>query len=134
MGVHSLLSMDPPVIPVIAPIGMGALDGATYNINADTMAGAVAGALGAERLLLLTDVPGVLDAAPPEGKLLPRLDRDQIAALIADGTVYGGMIPKLENAIDAVEAGATGAVIVDGRETHAVFRALFASDGGTLVE
>jgi len=132
--VKSLVAMSPPVIPVIAPIGVGAADGATYNINADTMAGAVAGALGAERLLLLTDVAGVLDAAPPEGKLLPRLTRIQIEELIKDGTVYGGMIPKLQNAIDAVEAGAGGAAIVDGREKHAIFRALFSDAGGTLVE
>lgn len=132
--VEALLAMSPLVVPVIAPIGTGLDDGATYNINADTMAGAVAGALRSDRLLLLTDVPGVLDAAPPEGKLLPRLTRSQVSDLIADGTVYGGMIPKLENALSAVEAGAGGACIVDGRESHAVFRALFSETGGTLVE
>merc|ERR1712151_790190 len=93
---EALLSMSPAVVPVIAPIGIGLSDGATYNINADTMAGAVAGALNATRLLLLTDVPGVLDGAPPEGKLLPTLTRKQVDELIADGTVYGGMIPKLQ--------------------------------------
>eukprot|EP00929_Paragymnodinium_shiwhaense_P076391 TRINITY_DN39282_c0_g1_i1.p1 TRINITY_DN39282_c0_g1~~TRINITY_DN39282_c0_g1_i1.p1 ORF type:complete len:371 (+),score=86.64 TRINITY_DN39282_c0_g1_i1:79-1113(+) len=132
--IDELVSMNPPVIPVIAPVGIGASDGATYNINADTMAGAVAGALKSERLLLLTDVPGVLDAAPPEGKLLPRLSRKRVEELIADGTVYGGMIPKLQNALDAVDAGTGGASIVDGREKHALFRALYSETGGTLVE
>lgn len=130
----ALLSMQPPVVPVIMPIGVGLADGATYNINADTMAGAVAGALRCDRLLLLTDVPGVLDAAPPEGNLIPRLTRDTVSQLIADGTVTGGMIPKLQNALDAVDAGSAGAAIVDGREKHAVFRALFTEKGGTLVE
>lgn len=131
--VEALLSMDPPVVPVIAPIGIGA-DGETYNINADTMAGNVAGALSSTRLLLLTDVAGVLDAAPPEGKLLPRLTRADVDSLIEDGTVTGGMIPKLQNALDAVEAGAGGAAIVDGREPHAVLRSLYSLTGGTLVE
>jgi acetylglutamate kinase len=132
--IDSLLSMSKPMIPVIAPLGTGTVDGETYNINADTMAGAVAGALKAKRLLLLTDVPGVLDAAPPEGKLLPRLTKQRISDLIADGTVYGGMIPKLQNAVEAVEAGAGGAAIVDGRVKHALFHALFSDTGGTLVE
>lgn len=131
----ALLAMSPSVVPVIAPLGTGSQDGATYNINADTMAGAVAGALKADRLLLLTDVPGVLDAAPDAGgKLLPRLTRSRVEELIDDGTVYGGMIPKLQNALDAVEKGSAGAAIVDGREKHAVFRALYSETGGTLVE
>lgn len=130
----TLLSMSPPVIPVVAPIGIGTDDGETHNINADTMAGAVAGAIGAARLLLLTDVPGVLDGAPPAGKLIPKVTKAQVDKLIADGIVYGGMIPKLQNAIQAVDAGAGGAAIVDGREKHAIFRALYTTEGGTLVE
>merc|ERR1719373_106424 len=98
------------------------------------MAGAVAGALQASRLLLLTDVPGVLDGPPPAGKLIPQVTKSQINELISDGTVYGGMIPKLQNALEAVDAGAGGATIVDGRQEHAVFRALFTTEGGTLVE
>lgn len=128
----SLIGMG--VVPVVAPIGVGLADGMTYNINADTMAGAVAGALKADRLLLLTDIAGVLDAAPPEGNLIPRLTRSRIDELIADGTIAGGMIPKVQNALQAVDAGAGGAAIVDGREKHAIFRALFSDSGGTLVE
>jgi acetylglutamate kinase len=129
---NDLIAMG--VIPVVAPIGTGLSDGMTYNINADTMAGAVAGALKADRLLLLTDIAGVLDAAPPEGNLIPTLTRARIDDLIKDGTISGGMIPKVQNALEAVEAGAGGAAIVDGRETHAMFRALFSDTGGTLVE
>jgi acetylglutamate kinase len=118
------------MIPVIAPIGIGA-DGHTYNINADTMAGAVAGALGAKRLFLLTDVAGVLDKG---GTLLTNLDAGRIAALRADGTISGGMIPKLETCIAAVEAGVEGAVILDGRVPHAMLLEIFTRRGaGTLV-
>ena len=118
------------MIPVIAPIGIGA-DGHTYNINADTMAGAVAGALGAKRLFLLTDVAGVLDKG---GSLLTNLDAGRIAALRADGTISGGMIPKLETCIAAVEAGVEGAVILDGRVPHAMLLEIFTRRGaGTLV-
>jgi acetylglutamate kinase len=118
------------MIPVIAPIGIGA-DGHTYNINADTMAGAVAGALGAKRLFLLTDVAGVLDKA---GSLLTNLDAARIAALRADGTISGGMIPKLETCIAAVEAGVEGAVVLDGRVPHAMLLEIFTARGaGTLV-
>ncbi|HEU4961291.1 MAG TPA: acetylglutamate kinase [Sphingomonas sp.] len=118
------------MIPVIAPIGIGA-DGHTYNINADTMAGAVAGALGAKRLFLLTDVAGVLDKA---GALLTNLDAARIAELRADGTISGGMIPKLETCIAAVEAGVEGAVILDGRVPHAMLLEIFTRRGaGTLV-
>jgi acetylglutamate kinase len=118
------------MIPVIAPIGIGA-DGHTYNINADTMAGAIAGALGAKRLFLLTDVAGVLDKA---GDLLTNLDAARIAGLRADGTVSGGMIPKLETCTAAVEAGVEGAVILDGRVPHAMLLEIFTRRGaGTLV-
>jgi acetylglutamate kinase len=118
------------IIPVIAPIAPGA-DGATYNINADTMAGAIAAALGAARLFLLTDVPGVLAR---DGSLLTDLDPARIAELKADGTISGGMIPKLETCLMAVEGGAEAAVIIDGRVPHAMLIEIFTRSGaGTLV-
>ncbi len=118
------------MIPVVAPIGVGA-DGCTYNINADTMAGAIAAAAGATRLFLLTDVAGVLDK---QGNLLSDLDPTKIAALRADGTATGGMIPKLETCITAVEAGVSGATILDGRVPHAMLLDIFTTQGaGTLV-
>jgi acetylglutamate kinase len=118
------------MIPVVAPIGVGA-DGHTYNINADTMAGAIAAATGAARLFLLTDVAGVLDK---EGNLLTDLDPAAINALKADGTVTGGMIPKLETCIAAVEGGAEAAVILDGRVPHVTLLEIFTKGGaGTLV-
>ncbi len=118
------------MIPVIAPIAPDAA-GETFNINADTMAGAIAAALGAERLFLLTDVAGVLDKA---GVLLTDLDPARIAALRADGTVTGGMIPKLETCVMAVEGGAEAAVILDGRVPHAMLVEVFTKSGaGTLV-
>ena len=118
------------MIPVIAPIGIGA-DGHTYNINADTMAGAIAGALGAKRLFLLTDVAGVLDK---QGQLLTDLDAARIADLRTDGTISGGMIPKLETCVAAVEAGVEAAVILDGRVPHAMLLEVFTRRGaGTLV-
>jgi acetylglutamate kinase len=121
---------DAGIIPVIAPIGLGD-DGATYNINADTMAGAIAAALGAARLFLLTDVAGVLDKA---GALLTDLDPEAIAALQADGTISGGMIPKLETCVTAVTAGVDAAVILDGRVPHAMLLEIFTARGaGTLV-
>ena len=118
------------MIPVIAPIAPGA-DGETYNINADTMAGAVAAALGAARLFLLTDVAGVLDK---QGNLLTDLTPAAIARLRADGTISGGMIPKLETCIHAVEAGCEAAVVLDGRVPHAMLLEIFTSQGaGTLI-
>jgi acetylglutamate kinase len=118
------------VIPVIAPIAAGA-DGTTYNINADTMAGAIAAALGATRLFLLTDVAGVLDK---DGELLTDLTPAQIEALQADGTVTGGMIPKLETCVNAVKGGVEAAVILDGRVPHAMLVEIFTAKGaGTLV-
>ena len=98
------------VIPVVAPIGFGVDDELTYNINADTSAGAIAGAMKAKRLLFLTDVPGVLDK---DGKLIQDMTVEQARALIADGTISGGMIPKVENCIDAVNSGVEAAVIMD---------------------
>ncbi|MEG3182015.1 acetylglutamate kinase [Sphingomonas sp. LT1P40] len=117
-------------IPVIAPIALGA-DGHTYNINADTMAGAIAAALGASRFFLLTDVPGVLDKS---GDLLTDLDPGRILALKADGTISGGMIPKVETCVAAVDAGVDAAVILDGRIPHSMLLEIFTTQGaGTLV-
>ena len=122
--------MDADMIPVIAPIGSG-VDGQTYNINADTAAGAVAGAIGATRLLMLTDVAGVKDK---NGEHISHLTVSEAQALIEDGTVQGGMIPKVETCIDAVEKGAEAAVILDGRAPHAVLVELFTEHGiGTLI-
>ena len=118
------------MIPVVAPIGVGT-DGHTYNINADTMAGAIAAALRADRLFLLTDVSGVL---AKDGSLLTDLDPSKIVALRADGTVTGGMIPKLETCVTAVEGGVDAAVILDGRVPHARLVEIFTRSGaGTLV-
>ena len=118
------------MIPVIAPIGVGA-DGETYNINADTMAGAIAAALGAARLFLLTDVAGVLDK---QGQLLTDIRPDDVRVLREDGTVKGGMIPKLETCLHAVANGVDAAVILDGRVPHAVLLEMFTRRGvGTLV-
>ncbi|MBR0654901.1 acetylglutamate kinase [Plastoroseomonas arctica] len=118
------------IVPVVAPVGVGA-DGHTYNINADTVAGAVAGALEAERLLMLTDVAGVLGA---DGKLIPEMTVAQVRAGIEAGWISGGMIPKVETCIYAVERGVKGAVILDGRVSHAVLRELFTDAGaGTLI-
>ncbi len=126
--VHTIMKSE--LIPVIAPIGVGPR-GETYNINADTVAGAVAGAVKAERLVLLTDVEGVLDQ---DKKLISRLTVSQARALIADGTISGGMIPKIRTAIDAVEAGVHAAVILDGRIPHVLLLELFTEHGaGTLI-
>jgi len=118
------------MIPVIAPIAAGK-DGETYNINADTMAGAIAAALGAARLFLLTDVTGVLDK---NKNLLTDLRPADIDRLQQDGTISGGMIPKLETCIHAVEAGCEAAVVLDGRVPHAMLLEIFTSQGaGTLI-
>lgn len=119
------------IIPVIAPVGVSE-DGHTYNINADTAAGAIAAAMGAARLLLLTDVSGVLDK---HGKLVEALTLDEAKALMTDGTISGGMIPKLETCIEAVEGGVEAVVILDGRVRHAVLLELFTEHGaGTLIQ
>ncbi len=119
------------LIPVIAPIGMGS-DGATYNINADTVAGAVAGAADAKRLFLLTDVSGVLDKS---GELIPELSVSECRKLISDGTISGGMIPKLETCIQAVEDDVEAAVILDGRVPHTILLEIFTERGiGTLIK
>jgi acetylglutamate kinase len=125
---HAFAASD--IIPVIAPIGLGE-NGETYNINADTAAGAIAGALKAARLLMLTDVAGVLDA---QRTLIPDMSVDEARALIADGTISGGMIPKVETCIDAVVSDVEAAVIMDGRTTHAVLLELFTEHGvGTAI-
>jgi len=116
-------------VPVIAPIGIGD-NGETYNINADTVAGAVAAAVKATRFLLLTDVPGVLDA---EKKLIPELSAVEVRRLIADGTISGGMIPKVETCLLAVDGGVEASVIVDGRVPHAMLLELFTAGAGTLI-
>ena len=118
------------LIPVIAPIGYGP-DGCTYNINADTVAGAIAGALGATRLLMLTDVAGVLDE---NKQLIQELSAEEARAGIASGMITGGMIPKVETCLEALEAGANAAVILDGRVPHACLLELFTEAGpGTLI-
>lgn len=137
--VGDVVSIDPTVInalrnesfiPVIAPIGIGE-DGASYNINADIAAGEIAVALKAERLLLLTNTPGVLNKS---GDLLRKLTASEIQALIADGTIQGGMLPKVACALDAATKGAESACIIDGRVAHAVLLELLTDQGvGTLV-
>ena len=126
--IHALTGAG--LIPVIAPVAMGE-DGQTYNINADTVAGAVAGALGAQRLLMLTDVAGVLDA---NRQLIPDMTVAEVEAGIASGMISGGMIPKVENCVEAVRKGVRGAVILDGRMGHACLLELFTEGGiGTLI-
>ncbi len=122
--------MDTDIIPVIAPIGVGP-GGETYNINADTVAGAVSGAIRATRLFLLTDVVGVLDK---DGALIPDMTIEEARERIADGTVTGGMIPKLETCIAAAESGVEAAVILDGRVPHTMLLEIFTARGvGTLI-
>ena len=117
-------------IPVIAPVGVGA-DGTAYNINADLVAGKLASVLKAEKLMLLTNVAGLLDK---QGQALTGLSVAQVEALIADGTVYGGMLPKVACALDAVRSGVKSSVIIDGRLNHAVLLELFTDQGiGTLI-
>ena len=117
------------MIPVIAPIGVGEA-GETYNINSDTVAGAVAAAAKAARFLLLTDVEGVLDAGKT---LIPELSAADARRMIADGTISGGMIPKVETCLDAVDQGVEAAVILDGRVPHAILLELFTAGAGTLI-
>lgn len=117
-------------IPVVAPVGVGR-QGETYNVNADTAAGAIAGALKAERLLLLTDVEGVKDA---EGDVITDLSPEQCRRMIEDGVIRGGMIPKVQTALEAVEQGVGASVILDGRAPHACLLELFTAHGaGTLL-
>lgn len=126
--INRLVSDD--YIPVIAPIGVGA-DGASYNINADLVAGKVAEALQAEKLMLLTNIAGLMDKA---GNVLTGLTTAQVDALIADGTIYGGMLPKIRCALDAVQGGVSSAIIVDGRVPNAILLEIFTDTGvGTLI-
>ncbi len=137
--VGEVVAIDPSVvkmldddnfIPVIAPIGVG-VDGASYNINADLVAGELAKVLGAEKLLLLTNTTGVLD---PEGNLLTGLSTDDTEGLIADGIIHGGMLPKVRCALDAVKAGVRTSQIIDGRVKHSVLLELLTDTGvGTLI-
>ncbi|MBV8792449.1 MAG: acetylglutamate kinase [Pseudolabrys sp.] len=118
------------LIPVLAPVAAG-IEGGTFNVNADTFAGAIAGALKAKRFLLLTDVPGVLDKSK---QLIKELTAADVRRLIADGTISGGMIPKVETCLYALEAGVEGVVILDGKVPHAVLLELFTDHGaGTLI-
>jgi acetylglutamate kinase len=127
---EALIYAEEDYIPVVAPIGVSE-SGETYNINADTVAGALAGALNAKRMLLLTDVAGVLDK---NGELIRQMSVAEARAAIADGVATGGMIPKLETAIAAVEAGVEAVVIMDGRRPHAMLVELFTEHGaGTLI-
>jgi len=118
------------IIPVIAPIGVGE-DGESYNINADLVAGKVAEAVKAEKLLLLTNIAGLMDK---DGKILTGLTTQQVNELIDDGTIYGGMLPKIQCALDAVKAGVTSAHIIDGRVSHSTMLEIFTDEGvGTLI-
>lgn len=128
--VETLLNADHDYVPVVAPIGVSN-DGETFNINADTAAGALAGAIKAKRFLLLTDVEGVLDN---NKDLIRDMDIDGAKTLINDGTANGGMIPKLETAINAIQSGVEAVVILDGRQDHAILMELFTASGcGTLI-
>ncbi len=122
--------LDSDFIPVIAPIGVGA-DGSTYNINADLVAGKLAQVMQAEKLMLLTNVAGLLDG---DGEILTGLSTSQVDKLIADGTITGGMLPKISCALDAVKSGVASAHIIDGRMPHAVLLETFTDEGmGTLI-
>lgn len=119
------------IIPVVAPVATGMADNETFNVNGDTAAGAIAGALKADRLLLLTDVPGVKNAT---GEIVTQLTPDEVRAMIADGTISGGMIPKVETALSAVEQGVRAAVILDGRLPNACLLELFTDHGaGSII-
>jgi len=124
------MMLDSNFIPVIAPIGVGR-DGASYNINADLVAGKVAEVLQAEKLMLLTNVPGLLSK---EGEILTGLTPERVDSLIADGTIHGGMLPKVRCAVDAVKNGVKASHIIDGRVPHAVLLEVFTDEGvGTLI-
>ena len=129
--IHGLI--DDEFIPVIATIGSDET-GQAYNINADTVAGAIAEALGAEKLVYLTDIEGLRRDVADAASLIRQVTADELDQLVVDGVIAGGMIPKVETCLDAVEKGVRGAVIVDGRTPHAVLLELFTEHGaGTLV-
>lgn len=122
---------DAGIIPVVAPVATGMADNETFNVNGDTAAGAIAGALAADRLLLLTDVPGVKDGT---GQVVTQLHPDQVRAMIADGTISGGMIPKVETALYALDQGVRAVVILDGRVANACLLELFTDHGaGSMI-
>jgi acetylglutamate kinase len=122
---------DAGIIPVIAPIGTGVNDNETFNVNGDTAAGAIAGALQADRLLLLTDVPGVKGA---DGEVMTQISPEQVREMIADGTIAGGMIPKTETALDALDRGVRAVVILDGRMPNATLLELCTEHGaGSII-
>lgn len=121
--------LDGEVIPVIAPIGVGE-QGETYNINADTAAGAIASALCASKLLMLTDVAGILNK---EGELISSISKDEVLALIKDGTISGGMIPKVETCLNALESGVNAAHILDGRIPHVLLVEIFTEHGASTM-
>jgi acetylglutamate kinase len=119
------------IIPVVAPVGTGMADNETFNVNGDTAAGAIAGALQADRLLLLTDVSGVKNKA---GEVMTQMTPDQVREMIADGSIAGGMIPKTETALAALEAGVRAVVILDGRLPNASLLELFTEHGaGSII-
>ncbi|WP_420569711.1 acetylglutamate kinase [Thalassovita sp.] len=122
---------DAGIIPVIAPIGTGVNDNETFNVNGDTAAGAIAGALQADRLLLLTDVAGVKDS---NGEIMTQISPEQVRDMIADGTIAGGMIPKTETALEALDRGVRAVVILDGRMPNATLLELFTEHGaGSII-
>lgn len=122
---------DAGIIPVIAPVGTGVNDNETFNVNGDTAAGAIAGALQADRLLLLTDVPGVKGS---NGEVMTQISPEQVREMIADGTIAGGMIPKTETALDALDRGVRAVVILDGRMPNATLLELFTEHGaGSII-
>ncbi len=127
--IHDLCAAG--IIPVIAPVGTGTADGETFNVNGDTAAGAIAGALQADRLLLLTDVPGVKGA---DGEVMTQISPEQVREMIAEGTIAGGMIPKTETALDALSRGVRAVVILDGRMPNATLLELFTEHGaGSII-
>ena len=129
VALAALLAVSTPVLA--APVATGMADNETFNVNGDTAAGAIAGALQADRLLLLTDVAGVKDAS---GQVVTQMHPDQMRAMIADGTIAGGMIPKTETALMALDKGVRAVVILDGKVNHAVLLELFTDYGaGTLI-
>jgi acetylglutamate kinase len=125
--------LDHDYIPVISPVGI-ARDGTSLNLNADTAAGEVASAVGAEKLIILTDVPGVLRDPSDPDTLIPKITIDEIPGLIEDGIISGGMIPKIETCVKAIENGVESCHIIDGRKKHSLLLEVFTTDGiGTMI-
>ena len=125
--------LDHEYIPVISPVGI-AMDGTSLNLNADTAAGEVASAIDAEKLIILTDVPGVLRDPSDPDTLIPKITIDEIPGLIEDGIISGGMIPKIETCVNAIENGVKSCHIIDGRKKHSLLLEVFTTDGiGTMI-